>query len=518
MPQYSPRVNAIQSQTSPSPGPQPNSPSITPDTNLSVCSITPLQIQAIDAAASLRLIPWLAVRCWIAWHELRAVYKVRRWSGGPDREHIARHLGYQRIGKALRHALDSLDSLGLFGPTRLDDLRHPQLRAETQRRLALLGNPNQTRGVSVPRRLLRNVRTRAALGTTLAIICRVSLRKRGAERIGRFTVAMVADVASVSTRTVQRELAALIIDGWLAQMRPDKWWAIRKYGPRYRLTQPRNSLNADSVTPFPGKPTPKTPILSPIIRPVSAVGSIEDHQIPDRGRAGASTSGHTQTPKRMRCLSPWDHFSVDDMRNAGRLGGLFRSALAAGAPLPDSRSGRQTFVALANRVLRLGRRIHNPPGAFKRLVMTRDMHAFATAEDDDGARRLLIAASNEQPDEEEARRLMDAMTAAQQLLSGQPVQLLAERASAWQPWKGLEPLRFPLAKPETPEPVAVSEACPPANPWVRKAVWRCVVEGMRAGIQPDAVFRKTMSDPDCPAVLANLSRDEWDAAVRHHGR
>ena len=130
--------------------------------------ISPLAAVSIMAALIMKLVTWRDLCTWIALWEVRTWRDTREFGQrnifkfSPTR--VAQALGRKRAGPQLKQSLAQLRFLGLanLSPTEisftesLDDLP-PDLRAETQRVLQVLGNYNSSRAIRMPRRLMRHV-------------------------------------------------------------------------------------------------------------------------------------------------------------------------------------------------------------------------------------------------------------------------------------------------------------------------------------------------------------------------
>ena len=196
--------------------------------------IPPLGTVSVLAAFLMKLIAWRDLCTWIAlwevrtWRDTREPQQRNLFRFSP--RHVAQALGRKRAGSKLKTSLSQLHHLGLahLSPTEIwftDSLEAlpPDLRAETERILKLLGNPNSSRAIRMPRRLLRHILksprprpVRAAV--LLGMLLRIMMIKRDGWYKGCLTTALLVDATGFNESRIKHERAALVRDGFFDRL------------------------------------------------------------------------------------------------------------------------------------------------------------------------------------------------------------------------------------------------------------------------------------------------------------
>ena len=362
-----------------------------------VYTISPLAVASIWAALKLKLVTWHHLRVWIALHE------VRTWRDTQDRpqrnifrftaRRIAQALGYKYAGPRMKKALADLERLGLarLTPTELSftaslhDLPL-RLQTETARILKTLGNDNITRGIRMPRRLMRYVLYSRSRPLRAALIFAILLRIMPVKRYGWYkgclTTGLLAEVSGFSESRIKHERAALISEGYFERLETPvrvrqqhgDWYALGRHLPtschleNRTNQQPPRRQKAQNSQP-------------PIREPVPSSG-METNQFLSR-KTGASRSLSTPNPK----IAPrWHYIQPDDLREPERRVDLHRDACRIGV-IGNSPAERLKFYAAIARARRLG--TLNPCGMLRRIVQTTAYHGFIADCDEDQARSWL---------------------------------------------------------------------------------------------------------------------------------
>jgi hypothetical protein len=269
------------------------------------------------------------------------------------------------------------------------------------------------RAVPIPRRVLRMLAGRAGRGlvaTTLGHLlrCMRFLRGRGCVMAGLCRPRWVADVFGVSLAAVKAAREELERDGLLVRDETPRW-VRRRWGSRMSVNaawcessetvsaHPKSSLSASSSDPNSG-------LTESELEPSS---TYKNQEPASRGPGGSLTKTRTERER----PPSLEHVEPGDLRSIPRLTALYEEAVRKHLA-PNSESGFNDFVALAERAKRVGR---NPPAVFATLVRRREWR-FVTNQDEDEALRRVRAHRDrvfEQPavadrfslDPEEARRI-----------------------------------------------------------------------------------------------------------------
>ena len=363
-----------------------------------VYMIPPLATVSVLAALIMKLITWRELCIWIALWEVRtwrdtrdpAQRNVFRFS--PKR--VAQALGLKKAGSRLKKSLAELQRLGLakLSPTEISfaetlDTLPPDLRAETERILKILGNANSSRAIRMPRRLMRHIlkspRPRPVRAVVICgMLLRIMMTKRNGWYKGCLTAALLADVAGFNESRIKHERAALVREGYFDRLgTPAR--VRRQQGDWYALGHdlPISSILEKGRERQPKVPQKRPDRQPPIKKPVPSVG-IERNQFhsPEPGASRSlSTPGPTAAPS-------WHHICPEDLRDPRRRAALYKDACHKGV-IDGSPAQRLTFYAAIARVRRLS--AINPCGMLRRIVETTAYHGYIADCDEDQARAWL---------------------------------------------------------------------------------------------------------------------------------
>ena len=364
------------------------------------CQVSPVSCAAVAVLAAfiMKLITWRELCTWIA------LWEVHTWrdTKEPDQRNIfkfsprrvAQALGRQRAGSQLKKSLDELQHLGLalLSPTQISfteslDALPPDLRAETERILTILGNNNCSRAIRMPRRLMRHImkspRPRPVRAVVIfGMLLRIMMIKRSGWYKGCLTTALLVDVSGFNESRIKHERAALIADGFFERLETPAR-VRRQHGDWYALGHalpvPSELQNGPERQP---KQPPKCPEPQPPIKkPAPSVG-IERNQFLSP-KPGASRSLSIPEPT---AAPSWHHIQPEDLREPRRRAALHKDACHNGV-ISDSPAERLTFYAAIARARRLG--AINPCGMLRRIVQTTAYRGYIADCDEDLARAWL---------------------------------------------------------------------------------------------------------------------------------
>ena len=363
-----------------------------------VYMIPPLATVSVLAALLMKLITWRELCTWIA------LWEVRTWRDTQDPEQrnifkfsprrVAKVLGHKRAGSQLKKSLAELQHLGLahLSPTKIWfteslDTLPPDLRAETERTLKVLGNINSSRAIRMPRRLMRHImklpRPRPVRAVVIfAMLLRIMMVKRNGWYKGCLTTALLFDVSGFNQSRIKHERASLVREGFFERLETPAR-VRRKQGNWYALGHvlPFSASLQNAREPQPKQP-PKPPDRQPPIKKPAPSKGIERNQFlsyqPGASRL-LSTPGPTAAPS-------WLHIQPEDLREPQRRAALHKDACNNGV-IGSSPAERLTFYAAIARARRLG--TLNPCGMLRRIVQTTAYHGYITDYDEDQARAWL---------------------------------------------------------------------------------------------------------------------------------
>ena len=360
--------------------------------------ISPLAAVSVLAAFLIKRITWRELCTWIA------LWEVRTWRDTSERGQrnifkfsprlVAQALGRKRAGSQLKKSLYELHHLGLahLSPTGISFTEHfdalpPDLRAETERILKVLGNANSSRAVRMPRRLLRHIlkspRSRPVrVAVLICMLLRIMMTKRDGWYKGCLTTALLVEVTGFHESRIKHERAALVRDGFFERLETPVR-VRRQQGDWYALGHalPLPSDLQNGPEPQPMQPLNCPELQPPIKKPAPSEG-IERNQLLT-SNPGASRSLPTPEPT---AAPSWHHIQPGDLREPRRRDALHKDACRNGAT-GDSPSERLKFYAAIARARRLG--AINPCGMLRRIVQTAAYHGYIADCDEDQARAWL---------------------------------------------------------------------------------------------------------------------------------
>ena len=243
--------------------------------------IPPLATVSVLAALLMKLITWRELCTWIA------LWEVRTWRDTKEPEQrniftfsprrVAQGLGRKRAGSQLKRSLAELQHLGLahLSPTEILfteslDALPPDLQAETERILKVLGNIYSSRAIRMPRRLLRHImklpRPRPVRAVVIfAMLLRIMMVKRNGWYKGCLTTALLVDVSGFNQSRIKHERAGLVREGFFERLetparirrKQGNWYALG-----HDLPFPASLQNAGEPQPSqPPKPPDRHPPL-----------------------------------------------------------------------------------------------------------------------------------------------------------------------------------------------------------------------------------------------------------------
>ena len=221
----------------------------TPSIPGGVYMISPLAVVSVWAALKMKLIAWRHLCVWIA------LWEVRTWRDTQDPtqrnlfkinpRRVAQALDNKNAGPRLKKVLAELERLGLARLTPTDisftdslDALPPELRTEANRMLNVLGNPNITRPIRMPRRAMRLIMKSRARPLRAAVLFGMLLRIMPVKRYGWYkgslTTALLVDVSGFNESRIKHERAALIREGYFrrletparVQQKHGDWYAL----------------------------------------------------------------------------------------------------------------------------------------------------------------------------------------------------------------------------------------------------------------------------------------------------
>ena len=308
-----------------------------------VYMIPPLPTVSVLAALLMKLITWRELCTWIA------LWEVRTWrdTQGPEQRkmftfsprRIAQGLGLKRVGSQLKRSLHELKHLGLAHLPRTEilfteslDTLPPNLRAETERILKVLGNINPSRAIRMPRRLMRHImklsRPRPVRAVVIfAMLLRIMMVKRNGWYKGCLTTALLVHVSGFHQSRIKHERAGLVRKGFFERLETPAR-VRRKQGNWYALGHdlpfPASLQNARE--PQPRQPPKPPDRQSPNKKPAPSKGIERNQFLPYQPGASHLLSTHepTATPS-------WHHIQPEDLREPRRRAALHKDACHNGA-------------------------------------------------------------------------------------------------------------------------------------------------------------------------------------------
>ena len=363
-----------------------------------VYMIPPLATVSILAALLMKLITWRELCIWIAlwevrtWRDTRSPAQRNVFRFCPRR--VAQALGLKKAGSRLKKSLAELQRLGLakLSPTEISfaetlDKLPPDLRAETERILKILGNANSSRAIRMPRRLMRHIlkssRPRPVRAAVIfGMLLRIMMIKRNGWYKGCLTAALLANVARFNESRIKHERAALVREGYfdrletptrVRQLQGD-WYALAHDLPISLIPQKGRERQPQVSQKLPHR-------QPPIKKPVPSVGIERNQFLSPKPGASRSLSTSEPTP-----APSWHDIRPEDLRDPRRRDALHKDACHKGA-IEDSPAQRLTFYAAIARARRLG--VINPCGMLRHIVQTTACHGYIADCDEDQARAWL---------------------------------------------------------------------------------------------------------------------------------